>query len=47
MDLGIVTQTEILNSGDSPGGNLIVSPLSMRKWGVRYSSLVGGDGSLE
>ena len=43
----MVTQTEILNSGDSLGWDLIVSPFSMRKWGVRYSSLVGGDGNLE
>jgi len=47
MDLGMVTQAEILNSGDSPGGDLIASSLSMRKWGVRYSSLVVGDGNLE
>ena len=43
----MVTHTKILNSEDSPGGDLIAASFSMRKLGVRYSSLVGGDGDLE
>ncbi len=47
MDLGMVARTKLLHSRDSPGGGLMILSLSMRKWGVRYSSLVGVDGCIE